>query len=292
MRTEWWQRGPVFLRLMRFDRPIGIYLLLWPTLWALWIAAEGWPRISTLLIFISGVILMRAAGCVINDLTDRDLDAYVTRTRDRPLVTGAVKPKEAWYVFAGLCLIAFILVLFTNAFTMVLAVIALLLAAIYPWMKRYTYWPQLVLGAAFSWAIPMAFAAETNTVPWYAWLLYSANLSWTLAYDTQYAMADRVDDLKIGIKSTAILFGDWDKTIIALLQLLMLSVLIILGMQLNLGFYYYAGLAVSAALFVFQHYSMRESTADACLKTFKQNQWVGMIIFIGIFMHYYMTSLS
>ncbi|OYT94169.1 MAG: 4-hydroxybenzoate polyprenyltransferase, partial [Pseudomonas sp. PGPPP3] len=207
-----------FVQLMRLDKPIGIYLLLWPTLWALWVAAKGVPSASNLLIFVGGVILMRAAGCVINDYADRHFDGHVSRTQARPLASGKVKPREALALFAGLVALSFALVLCTNATTVWLSFGGVALAACYPFMKRYTFYPQVVLGAAFSWGMPMAFSAETGSVPPEAWLLYIANLLWTVAYDTYYAMADREDDLKIGVKSTAILFGDADRLIIACLQ--------------------------------------------------------------------------
>ena len=214
-----------YAKLIRLDRPIGIFLLMWPALWALWIAGEGHPPWRVVLIFIVGVVLMRSAGCAINDYADRDFDGRVTRTRERPITAGLVSPKEALAVFLVISLLAFALVLLLNWQTVALSVVALALAVIYPFMKRYTYVPQLVLGAAFGWAVPMAFMAVTGSVPFIAWWLFGATLLWALIYDTEYAMVDREDDLKIGIKSTAILFGRHDRLIIGLLQLLLLALL-------------------------------------------------------------------
>jgi 4-hydroxybenzoate polyprenyltransferase len=224
-----------FLELMRLNKPVGIYLLLWPTLWALWIAAKGIPDFSVLIIFTLGVIFMRSAGCVINDYADRNVDGHVSRTVGRPLVTGAVSSKQALILFFGLLTASFVLVLFTNTLTIQLSFAGAALAAIYPFMKRHTHLPQIFLGAAFSWAIPMAFAAQANELPKYVWLIYMANLSWTVAYDTMYAMVDRDDDIKIGIKSTAILFADADKVMIAILQGITIFCLFLLGSELSLN---------------------------------------------------------
>jgi len=280
-------RLPAFLALMRLNKPIGIYLLLWPTLWALWIAAEGWPDWRVLIIFICGVILMRSAGCVINDFADRDFDGHVSRTKERPLVTGIIKPREAIILFSLLCLLAFGLVLLTNPFTVYLSFGGLALASIYPFMKRHTYLPQVVLGAAFAWSIPMAFAAQTNAIADHAWLIYIATLLWTVAYDTEYAMTDREEDIKIGVKSTAILFGDADKTIIGLLQVFTLMVFVMLGLKLEMTLYYYLGLVTAAGLFFYQQYLISEREPNSCFNAFLNNHWAGLAIFLGIFLHYY-----
>jgi 4-hydroxybenzoate polyprenyltransferase len=275
------------LRLIRFDRPIGTLLLLWPTLWALWLAAEGVPDAGLLGIFILGTFLMRSAGCIANDLADRHLDGAVARTRERPLVTGAVSPGEARILFAVIMLLAFALVLMTNALTIELSIIAVALASAYPFMKRYTHLPQVVLGAAFSWGIPMAFAAQRGTLPAALWLVYLGNLSWTVAYDTAYAMVDREDDLKIGIKSSAILFGRYDRLVIGMLQLTCLLCLFLAGRAFGLGIYYNASLAVVAALFGYQQYLLRERKPEACFRVFLHNNWVGMAVFAGITLHYF-----
>lgn len=281
---------PHYLALMRVGRPIGTLLLLWPTLWALWLAAEGFPSLANLLIFCCGVFLMRSAGCVINDYADRNIDGHVRRTKDRPLARGKVSENEALLLFASLCTLAFLLVLFTNKLTILLSFVAVLLASIYPFMKRHTYFPQLALGAAFSWAVIMAFAAETAAVPRVAWLLYIAVVVWTVAYDTYYAMVDREDDLKIGVKSTAILFGAADRNIIAALQVFMIIILVLLGTRLSLGMFYYLGVAGAAALFAYQYYSTESRDRDAYFNAFLNNHWVGCSIFAGIFFHYLFAS--
>lgn len=270
------------LRLIRWDKPIGSLLLLWPTLWALWIAAEGVPDTKLLVIFGLGTVLMRSAGCIINDLADRDFDGGVNRTKGRPLVTGEVTASEAVVFFVVLCLIAFGLVLMTNFTTILLSVPALALASSYPLMKRYTHLPQVVLGMAFSWSIPMAFAAQRGELPPALWLLFTGSLLWTVVYDTKYAMVDRVDDLNIGIKSTAILFGESDRTIIAVLQVLCLASLALAGRQFGLGSPFYLSLLGAAALFAYHLYLIRERDEAACFKAFKHNSWVGLVVFLGI----------
>jgi 4-hydroxybenzoate polyprenyltransferase len=275
-----------FIQLMRLDKPIGIYLLLWPTLWALWIAAKGVPSSANLLIFVLGVVLMRSAGCVINDYADRKVDGHVKRTQMRPLASGKVQPREALILFAGLLAASFALVLCTNQATVWLSFGGVLLAACYPFMKRYTYYPQVVLGAAFSWGMPMAFSAQTGELPAALWLLYLANLLWTVAYDTYYAMVDRDDDLKIGVKSTAILFGDADRLIIGCLQGLALLCLVLAGARFSLGAYYYAGLAVAAGCFAWQLWSTRVRSSQACFAAFLHNHWAGLAIFLGIVADY------
>ncbi|PCK07722.1 MAG: 4-hydroxybenzoate octaprenyltransferase [Alteromonadaceae bacterium] len=271
-----------YARLMRLNRPIGIYLVLWPTLWALWLAAEGFPDISTLLIFCLGVVLMRSAGCVINDYADRNIDGHVSRTADRPLVTGEVSPKEALFLFAGLCGLAFLLVLFTNRLTIYLAFGALALAMCYPFMKRYTHLPQVVLGAAFAWAVPMAFAAQSGKLEPSSWLVYTAVVLWTVAYDTFYAMADREEDLKIGVKSTAILLGDMDRMMIGSLQALMMFAMFLVGGRFSLSFWYYLSLAIATVLFVYQHIITQEREPKRCIDAFLNNNLVGLVLFIGI----------
>ena len=274
------------LQLIRFDKPIGTLLLLWPALWALWLAAQGVPDYTLLAIFLAGTFLARSAGCIINDLADRNLDGAVTRTNARPLVTGTITVREAVALFVALMLLAFILVLFTNRLTVILSVGAVILASSYPFMKRYMQLPQLVLGAAFSWSIPMAFAAQSGALPSALWLLYLGNLLWTMAYDTAYAMVDREDDIKIGIKSTAILFGQYDRLMIALLQLSSLICLYLAGQAFELGVYYNASLVVSAALFGYHQYLIRECKPDECFRAFLHNNWVGMAIFVGVALNY------
>jgi len=280
------QQLPDYLQLIRFDRPIGTLLLLWPTLWALWLAAKGIPDIKLLLIFVTGTFLMRSAGCIINDYADRNIDGQVKRTVDRPLVAGRLSTKEALYFCLLLCLLAFIVVLFTNGKTLLLSVVAVLLAGCYPFMKRYTHFPQLVLGAAFAWSIPMAFAAQSNALPPALWLLYAAVLLWTTAYDTFYAMVDRDDDINIGMKSTAILFGRWDRLITALIQCAVIVLLLLLATPFQLGLFYYGSVVVAAGLFIYQQGLIRRRQREQCFKAFLHNQWVGAVIFAGIFCHY------
>jgi 4-hydroxybenzoate polyprenyltransferase len=271
-----------YWRLMRADKPIGIYLLLWPTIWALWIAAQGTPPWSILLVFVAGVIVMRSAGCVINDYADRKVDGSVARTATRPLATGEISEKEALGLFFLLILFAFVLVLTLNWQTIVLSFGALVLATIYPFMKRYTHLPQVVLGAAFSWSIPMAFMAVTGQIGWQAWLLFLANVCWTTAYDTQYAMVDREDDLKIGVKSTAILFGQYDRLIIAILQFFSLVLILFVSINQQLGWPMYLALGISAGLFVYQQWLIRARVREACFKAFLHNHYVGLVIALGI----------
>lgn len=274
------------LQLIRFDKPIGTLLLLWPTWWALWIAAGGMPSLDLLLIFTLGTFLMRSAGCVINDLADRHWDGAVNRTANRPLVTGTVTANEARLVFGALLGASFILVLFTNTLTIKLSFAAVALASTYPFMKRHTHLPQIVLGAAFSWGIPMAFAAQTDSLPPALWLIYFGNLLWTIAYDTKYAMVDRDDDLVVGIKSTAILFGEHDRLIIGIVQLAFLALMIAVGLQFELGTPYYLGLFGAALLCVYHQYLIRERDPAACFKAFLHNNWIGGVIFAGIALDY------
>ncbi|WP_310074804.1 4-hydroxybenzoate octaprenyltransferase [Cellvibrio fibrivorans] len=275
-----------YWRLTRMDRPIGTLLLLWPTLWSLWIAAKGVPSIKNLVIFVLGVIVMRAAGCVINDFADRKIDGKVLRTKDRPLATGAVSSREAIGLFITLCLIAFALVLFTDPLTIKLSVGGLILAFCYPFMKRHTHLPQVVLGAAFAWGIPMAYAAEAGELHQGMWLIYLSVVLWTVAYDTFYAMVDRDDDLKIGVKSTAILFGEQDRLMTGVLQIMALYSLVLVGNRFELGSFYYLGLAVAAGLFIYQQWLIRFRVREACFKAFLNNNWVGVAVFAGIIMDY------
>lgn len=268
--------------LTRLHRPVGIWLLLWPTLWALWLAAAGMPSLKILSIFVLGVVIMRSAGCIINDLADRDIDGKVTRTKLRPLITGVVSIKEAWMMFACLCLGAFCLVLLLNYYTIALAIIALLLAMCYPFSKRYIHSPQIVLGIAFSWGIPMAFAAVNNTIANVAWLLFLATGCWVVMYDTQYALADRQDDIKIGVKSTAILFGKADILIITLLQMAFLLLLALIGIWQKLAVPYFLALLIAAGLFAYQFYLIKDRDPSRCIAAFSNNQWVGLVIFLGI----------
>ncbi len=282
----WYQRLPAFVALTRLNRPIGTYLVLWPTLWALWLAAGGLPDIKVLLIFVVGVVLMRSAGCVINDFADRKVDGHVRRTCQRPLATGQITAKEALVLFVSLIVIAFFLTLFTNALTVILAPMALLLAAIYPFMKRYTHFPQVVLGAAFSWAIPMAFAAQSNALPPALWLVFLANLLWTVGYDTAYAMEDREDDLKIGVKSTAVFFGKYDRLAIGVLQLLTLLLLTLAGMAFERGVLFYLGLVGMAGFFIWQQWLIRKRQRGPCLRAFLNNHYAGMFLFIFLVLDY------
>lgn len=279
---EWRERLIQYWYLMRFHRPIGIFLLLWPTLWALWIAGQGRPDGKVLMVFVLGVVLMRAAGCVINDYADRHFDPHVTRTRDRPIAAGRVTPREALALFGVLCLLALGLVLQLNRLTVALAFVALFLAASYPFMKRITHLPQAYLGLAFGWAVPMAFAAQTGSIPAVGWWLLLATVLWALAYDTMYAMVDREDDLKIGVKSSAILFGRFCAWIIAAIQAAMLAALVWVGQLAGLGGWYWLALAVVAGLAVYQQFLIRSQDKTAYFQAFLNNNWVGAVVFLGI----------
>lgn len=278
-----------YLQLMRLDKPIGTLLLLWPTLWALFSAAQGFPPVKELLIFVLGVVFMRSAGCVINDYADRHIDGHVKRTAQRPLATGRVTEKEAKTLFFSLIVCAFFLVLNLNGYTIFLSIIAVLLASVYPFMKRYTHLPQFVLGMAFGWSIPMAFGAINESLPLECWLLFFANLAWTVAYDTQYAMVDRDDDLRIGVKSTAILFAQYDNKIIALLQVLSLGLLIAYGAVKGFTYTYYIALALTAGLFIYQCKLTRLREREACFKAFLNNNYVGLGILISILIGIFST---
>ncbi len=285
--AAWHERLQAYVRLVRLHKPIGIFLLMWPSLWALWIAGGGQPPWRVVLIFIAGVVLMRSAGCAINDYADRDFDAHVTRTNARPLALGLISPAEAVGVFAVLSLLAFALVLFLNWQTVALSVVAVVLAIVYPFMKRYTHVPQLFLGAAFGWAVPMAFMAIQDGIPAFAWVLFAATVIWALIYDTQYAMVDREDDLKIGIKSTAILFGRHDRLMVGLLQLLMLALLAWVGVAAGRGWPFFAGLAAAGLLGLYQQWLTREREPKRCFIAFLNNNYVGMAIFIGLVLDYW-----
>ena len=274
--------------LTRLNKPIGIYLLLWPTLWALWIASEGKPDLLVTFVFVTGVILMRSAGCVINDYADRKIDPQVSRTRMRPIASGQVQPKEALKLFVVLCLSAFGLVLLMNELTIYLSFVGAALAAIYPFMKRVTNLPQVVLGMAFGWSIPMAFAAQTGTVPKVAWLLFVVNIVWSVAYDTMYAMADKEDDLKVGVKSTAILFDDMDKIMVGLLQVIVLIGLYLIGQQVQLGMVFNLSILAASGFVVYQQILIKDRIPQRCTQAFLNNNWFGMVIFVGLVLHYVM----
>tara|TARA_B100001059_G_scaffold198727_1_gene204667 strand:+ start:452 stop:1306 length:855 start_codon:yes stop_codon:yes gene_type:complete len=280
-------KAKAYWQLTRMNRPIGTLLLLWPTLWSLIIAAQGMPDLDVLVVFVLGVVLMRSAGCVINDFADRKVDGHVKRTNQRPLPSGLVSSKEAVILFLVLAVISFLLVLTMNPLTIKLSFIGVGLAFIYPFMKRFTHLPQLFLGLAFSWAIPMAWAAQTNELPSIVWFIFVINALWTIAYDTQYAMVDRDDDLKIGIKSTAILFGRFDKLIVGSLQLVTLAMLIALGMHYHLGDTFYWALLVAGGLFVYQQHLMRHRDRDLCFQAFLNNNYVGMAVTIGLFITFW-----
>jgi 4-hydroxybenzoate polyprenyltransferase len=270
----------------RFDKPIGTLILLWPALWALWIASHGKPDWLVLTVICLGVVFMRAAGCVINDYADRDFDPHVERTKQRPIAAGKVSPKEALSLFVVLCFISFGLVLLLNLYTILLSFIAAFLAGSYPFMKRYTHLPQAYLGIAFGFAVPMAFSAQTNAIPFVAWLMYLATILWALVYDTMYAMVDKEDDLKIGLKSTAILFGDKDREIMATLQIIILILLIAIGQMQNLGSFYYAGLVVAAGLSIYQQKLIFHRDRALCFKAFLNNNWFGLAVFVGLLLDY------
>ena len=271
-----------YLRLMRMDRPIGAFLLLWPTLWALWLAGSGNPDPDVVVIFIVGTFLMRAAGCVINDYADRGFDAHVERTTTRPLATGELSEKSALILFAVLLVISFLLVLLLNWQTIALSLGGALVAIAYPFVKRISNLPQLVLGIAFSWGIPMAYTALTRTLPIEAWIIFLGNFFWIVAYDTQYAMVDREDDLRIGVKSTAILFGKFDRFIIALLQLAMLITMTFLGIRMGLSWHYYLGLSLAAGFAIYQQTLCFNQERERCFAAFLNNNWLGAMIFFGI----------
>jgi len=275
--------------LMRLDKPIGIWLLLWPTLWALWLAGEGRPDPGLFIVFTLGVVVMRSGGCVLNDFADRKIDPYVERTRNRPIASGAVAPTEALLLFAALSLIAIGLATMLNRPAQILAAVAATLTVIYPFIKRFVSIPQFFLGAAFGWAVPMAFAAETGETTRLAWLVFGAALVWAVIYDTFYAMVDRDDDLKVGVKSTAIMFGEMDLFVIGGLQVLMLVALIMVGNLAELGPWYFASVGVAAMFMARHQWLARHRDRDGCFAAFRENHVVGMIVFIGIVLHYTFT---
>jgi len=282
----------LYAQLVRLDKPIGILLLLWPTLIALWIAAGGWPDPLVLFVFVFGVILMRSAGCAINDYADRHIDDKVKRTQQRPLTSGKITEKEALLVFASLSLTAFILVLFMNALTIWMSLIGIALAASYPFMKRYHYLPQVHLGAAFGWAAPMAYAAQANEVSAVTWLIFLATILWATAYDTMYAMVDYDDDIKIGVKSTAILFGNLDKLIIGIIQTLLIINLLFIGLRAELSGFYYLGVAAASVFAVYQQYLIKDRKPELCFQAFLNNNWFGLVLFVGVFLDYQFASIT
>lgn len=284
--VDWRERVRRYALLVRLHRPIGILLLLWPTLWALWIAGDGLPPWGIVLVFIAGVAIMRSAGCAINDYADREFDGHVARTQTRPIAAGLVSPSEAVVVFLVLTLLAACLLIFLNWPTRIMSLVALLLAAIYPFMKRFTHLPQIMLGAAFGWAVPMAFMALNESIPLVAWLMFISAVIWALIYDTQYAMVDREDDLKIGVKSSAILFGRYDNLIVGLLQVFMIGLLLIVGALSARGGLYYMGVMLGAVLFAYQQWLSRERESQACFEAFLNNNIFGMVIFISLMLDY------
>ena len=289
--TDLLPRGAVsqvrnYSKLMRVDKPIGLWLLLWPTLWALWLAGEGHPDQGLFVVFVFGVFIMRSAGCVLNDYADRKIDPYVERTRTRPIASGAVAPTEALILFAALGLIAIGLAALLPPQAQLLAIVAAALTVAYPFVKRYISIPQFVLGAAFGWAVPMAFAAQTGETPQLAWMVFGVALIWAVIYDTFYAMVDRDDDIKVGVKSTAILFGDVDLFVIAGLQILMLLGLIFVGLRAGLGFWYYASVVVAGGLMAYHLWLARDRQPAGCFAAFLHNHHIGLVIFIGIVLDY------
>ena len=281
-----YNKASIYAQLIRLDKPIGILLLLWPTLIALWIAAEGWPDPLVLTVFTIGVILMRSAGCAINDYADRHIDSKVERTKQRPLTSGKITEKEALLVFAALSLMAFALVLLMNELTIWMSLGGVILAASYPFMKRYHYLPQVHLGAAFGWAVPMAYTAQANEITTITWLIFLATVLWATAYDTMYAMVDYDDDIKIGVKSTAILFGNQDRLIIGIIQLLLILNLILIGHRAGLSGFYYLGVSAACLFAIYQQYLIKDRDRDGCFKAFLNNNWFGMVLFIGVFLDY------
>ncbi len=285
-KTPQLSRWQLYMQLMRLNRPIGILLLLWPTLWGLWIAANGNPSPLLVVIFSLGVLLMRSAGCVINDYADREIDLHVKRTKDRPITSGKVSTREALALFTVLVVVAFLLVLLLNPLTIALSFGGVLLAASYPFMKRYTHLPQAYLGIAFGWAIPMAFAAQTGELDPRLWLIFLATVLWAVSYDTMYAMVDRDDDLKIGVKSTAILFGQYDRLIIGLVQVAFLVTLYLVGRAFELGNVYLGGLVLATLMSIYHQWLIRNRERNDCLKAFLHNNWLGAAVFAGIVLDY------
>ena len=281
-------RSGAYIRLLRLNRPIGIWLLLWPTLWALWIAGDGRPSGDVLLIFVVGTVVMRSAGCIINDIADREIDPHVARTRDRPLATGEVSVRVAAGLFVALMLVGLGLVSLLNPLTQALAVLGALVTVAYPFAKRLIAAPQFVLGIAFSWGVPMAFAAELGHVPRIGWLLFVVTIAWVVVYDTQYAMADRPDDIKLGVNSTAILFGDLDKAFISGLQFMLLLVLLLIGRSVERGGWYLAGIAAAAVFMLYQQFLIRDREPDRCFAAFLNNAWLGLSVLVGLVLDFIM----
>ena len=279
-------KAVLYAQLIRLDKPIGILLLLWPTLIALWIAAEGLPDPLVLFVFVAGVFLMRSAGCAINDYADRHVDGKVKRTMQRPLATGKITEKEALMVFASLSITAFLLVLLMNSLTIWMAFIGVFLAASYPFMKRYHYLPQVHLGAAFGWSAPMAYAAQANELTAVTWLIFLATILWATAYDTMYAMVDYDDDIKIGVKSTAILFGNQDRLIIGIIQLLLIFDLVLIGHRAELSGFYYLGVTAAAIFAIYQQYLIKDRVRERCFQAFLNNNWFGLVLFLGVVLDY------
>ncbi len=289
--SNFYNKAVLYAQLVRLDKPVGILLLLWPTLIALWIAAEGWPNPLVLFVFVLGVILMRSAGCAINDYADRHIDDKVERTKDRPLASGKITETETLMIFASLSLIAFVLVLFMNTLTILMSLGGIFLAASYPFMKRYHYLPQVHLGAAFGWSAPMAYTAQANEITAVTWLLFLATILWATAYDTMYAMVDYDDDIKIGVKSTAVLFGNQDKLIIGIIQVLLIFNLILIGQRAELGYYYYLGVAAAGLFSGYQQYLIKDRKRELCFKAFLNNNWLGFVLFVSVMLDYqYSTS--
>ena len=285
-----YQKAGLYAQLVRLDKPIGILLLLWPTLIALWIAAKGWPDPLVLFVFVTGVILMRSAGCAVNDYADRFIDGKVKRTRQRPLVSGKITETESLLVFASLSLVAFILVLLMNKLTIWMSFGGILLAASYPFMKRYHYFPQVHLGAAFGWSAPMAYTAQANEITAVTWLIFLATILWATAYDTMYAMVDYDDDIKIGVKSTAILFGNQDKLIIGIIQIMLIFDLLLIGHRTELGIIYYLGVAIAGLFAIYQQYLIKDRKRELCFQAFLNNNWLGLTLFIGVFLDYQFSA--
>jgi len=290
--STFYKKAALYAQLTRLDKPIGILLLLWPTLIALWIAAEGWPDPLVLFVFVSGVILMRSAGCAINDYADRKIDSQVKRTKQRPLASGKITKKETLMVFAALSITAFMLVLLMNELTIWMSVGGLILAVTYPFMKRYHYLPQVHLGAAFGWAAPMAYTAQANQLTAITWLIFLATILWATAYDTMYAMVDYDDDIKIGVKSTAVLFGNQDKLIIAVIQVLLIFDLILIGHRAELSGFYYLGVTAACVFAAYQQYLIRDREREQCFKAFLNNNWFGLVLFLGVFLDYQFSNVS
>ena len=280
------ERLGLYAKLVRLDKPIGTLLLLWPTLWALWIAADGKPSLKLIVIFSLGTLLMRSAGCAINDFADRDFDLHVERTKNRPLTSGKISTKEALAVASMLALLAFLLVLQTNDLTVALSFVALFFAASYPYTKRFFAIPQAYLGVAFGFGIPMAFAAQTGAVPMLAWIMVLANIFWEISYDTEYAMVDRNDDLKLGLNTSAVLFADFDVAAIMICYALVIGILALIGVSLGFGWIYYVVLAIAAAIMTYHYFLIRERDRAKCFYAFRHNNWVGGAIFAGIVAHY------